>query len=378
MSYKYRQTFVVGHKPDGKPIRKEIRSNNKKEFDAKVRYYRSLYAKGVQVVGKSMTVEQYAYIWLERYKKPSIGASQLRNYDILIRVHICPVIGHMDLRQIKPFHLQEVLDRSPARSESNMDKLMGTLRQIFERAEIDGLIDNSPARKLVRPLCDEPEPRRALTAQEIVTLLRTAETHRGGLWVRLMLQCGLRRGEAVALRVEDICIPDAILHVQHSIEFVSSNGGKLKDTKTSNGDRYIPMPRQLCNDLLRYMKHRGIRSGYIFRNANGKNMSATKIRRLWASFMRQWDIDCGATLYRNAIVDHAVDQSITPHYLRHTYATQLYRAGYDLKTAQYLLGHADIRTTANIYSHLDREDVMRLATKIDVSSIWELPPVSSL
>ena len=60
MSYKYRQTFTVGNKPDGKPIRKEIRSNNKKEFDAKVRYYRNLYAKGVQVVGKGITVERQA------------------------------------------------------------------------------------------------------------------------------------------------------------------------------------------------------------------------------------------------------------------------------------------------------------------------------
>ena len=54
MKYKYRQTCVVGHKPDGKPIRKEVRSNNKREFDAKVRYYRNLYAKGVQVVGKGL------------------------------------------------------------------------------------------------------------------------------------------------------------------------------------------------------------------------------------------------------------------------------------------------------------------------------------
>ena len=64
MSYKYRQTFVVGNKPDGKPIRKEIRSNNKKEFDAKVRYYRNLYAKGVQVVGKGITVEQGEWLCL--------------------------------------------------------------------------------------------------------------------------------------------------------------------------------------------------------------------------------------------------------------------------------------------------------------------------
>ena len=86
--------------------------------------------------------------------------------------------------------------------------------------------------------------------------------------------------------------------------------------------------------------------------------------------MRQWDLDAGAETYRNAIITHAIDQDITPHYLRHTYATQLYRTGIDLKTAQYLLGHADIRTTANIYSHIDADDVAGIASKTDFTEMW--------
>ena len=68
----------------------------------------------------------------------------------------------------------------------------------------------------------------------------------------------------------------------------------------------------------------------------------------------------GAELYRNAVVKHAFDPAITPHYLRHTYCTNLRRQGVDLKTAQYLMGHADISTTANIYSHVTEEDVRGL------------------
>lgn len=354
MKYKYRQTFVVGHKPDGKPIRKEVRSNNKKEFDAKIRYYRNLYAKGVQVVGKGMTVEQWSYIWLKRYKQPSVGPSQYRNYETLIRLHTCPVIGHMDIKQVKAYHLQEVLDRTPSRSKSNMDKLMGALRQIFERAEIDGMIEASPARKMIRPTCDDPHARRALTKEEIISLLHTAKHHRAGLWVRIMLQCGTHRGEATAIRVEDIDKEKPLLHICHSIEYASENKGHIKDTKTQSGERYVPIPDDLYLDLRQYIRDR-------------------KIRRLWSSFVRQWDLDCGAKTYRNAIVSHAVDQDITPHYLRHTYATQLYRHSIDLKTAQYLLGHADIRTTANIYSHLDKADAAKLATKTDITNMWEFP-----
>lgn len=371
MKYKYRQTFVVGHKPDGKPIRKEVRSNNKREFDAKVRYYRNLYAKGVQVVGKGFTVEQWSYLWLDRYKKASVGPSQLKNYETLIRRHICPIIGHMDIREIKPFHIQEVLDRSPSRSKSNMDKLMGTLRQMFERAEVDGMIESSPARKMIRPAREDPHKRRALTRQEIQSLLATAAHHRAGLWVRIMLQCGARRGEATAIRVEDIDKEKHLLHICHSIEYASENKGRVKSTKTESGERYVPIPDDLLADLVQYIREYKIRSGFLFKNANGRNMSETKIRRMWSSFMRQWDLDSGAETYRNAITTHVIDQDITPHYLRHTYATQLYRHGIDLKTAQYLLGHADIRTTANIYSHIAEEDAADIATRTDVSAMWK-------
>ena len=57
-TYKYVKAITVGHKPDGKPIRKYIRENNKAIFEQKVRYYQNLNARGVQIVGRSLTVEQ--------------------------------------------------------------------------------------------------------------------------------------------------------------------------------------------------------------------------------------------------------------------------------------------------------------------------------
>ena len=59
----------------------------------------------------------------------------------------------------------------------------------------------------------------------------------------------------------------------------------------------------------------------------------------------------GADVYRNKIVNYVLPQEVTAYYLRHTFAADLFEIGIDLKTAQYLLVHADIKTTANIYSH---------------------------
>ena len=358
--YKYRRSFTVGHKPDGTPIRKIVRSNNKREFDQKCRAVQNLYAKGVQVVGKGLTVEEWAWQWLQTYKKGRIGPSQYGNYERQIRLRIAPVIGFMDLRTVRPFHAQQVLDQSTAKSKSESDKLIGTMRQMFERAEINGLIERNPAKGLV-PAPTEEGHRRALTAQEETTLMATAKRHRAGLWVRLMLQCGLRRGETIPLRWGDIDREHKLLCINKAVEFASGNQGTEKQPKTDAGVRYVPIPDDLLQDLLNRKPPHCHGNNYIFHNNNGKRMTETKIRRMWQSFMRAWDSATGAELYRNKIVKHAIDQEIAPHYLRHTYVTNLIRAGYDLKTVQYLAGHADIRTTANIYSHFDKSDAQRIA-----------------
>ena len=127
----------------------------------------------------------------------------------------------------------------------------------------------------------------------------------------------------------------------------------MKSTKTAAGARYVPIPAELQKQL-------DMKSRYFFHVENGRMLSMTKMRRMWHSFQRACDIAAGAELYRNAIIKHAFDPAITPHYLRHTYCSNLRRQGVDLKTAQYLMGHADISTTANIYSHVTEEDVREL------------------
>lgn len=365
--YKYRRSFTIGHKPDGTPIRKIVRSNNRKEFDQKCLIVQNLYAKGIQVVGKGLTVEQWAWQWLETYKKDRIGQSQYKNYERQIRLRISPVIGFMDLRSVRAFHAQQVIDQSTAKSKSEMDKLIGAMNQIFSRAQINGLIENNPAAGLIAHPT-QSVPRRALTAAEEATFMETAKYHRAGLWVRLMLQCGLRRGETIPLRWGDIDKEAKLLRINKAVEYASGNQGKEKSPKTDAGIRYVPIPDDLLTDLLNVKPKHIHGNNYIFHNQNGKRMTETKIRRMWQSFMRSWDLQAGAKTYRNKVVEHAIDQDITPHYLRHTYVTNQIRAGYDLKTVQYLAGHADIRTTANIYAHFTKQDARRIAAIIQGQS----------
>jgi integrase len=205
--------------------------------------------------------------------------------------------------------------------------------------------------------------RRSLTDAERQAMLKAAETHRGGAWVMAMLYCGPRRGETVALKWKDINFKTKEITIKNAAEYeTNSNQPTLKDTKTEAGYRTVPMPDQLVKKLKTLPRN----GEYVFTTAHGKQLTLTALRRMWNGFMRQANIEAGAELYRNKIIKSALDENITIHYLRHTYATDLYRMGVDLKTAQYLLGHADIQTTANIYTHAAKEFVPNIAKKQQV------------
>lgn len=89
-------------------------------------------------------------------------------------------------------------------------------------------------------------------------------------------------------------------------------------------------------------------SRYIVPAADGGNMTRSAFTRLW-----------------NSHVAALVPFSLHPHMLRHTYATTLYRAGVDLRTAQKLMGHSSIQVTADIYTHLEQEDSLHVADKLN-------------
>ena len=356
-TYKYVKAITVGHKPDGKPIRKYIRENNKAIFEQKVRYYQNLNARGVQIVGRSLTVEQWAWQWYHTYKEPKIGASQRINYETNLKRHILPVIGFMAVNAVRPYHLQQLVndarrEDSQPLAQGTVRQILYTLRQIFEQAEINGLIEVTPCRRIENTATGKTA-RRALTREEEALVRKVAARHWAGPWVLLMLDCGLRRGETVPIGKADLCKDGTMLRISSAVTYAEGNQAKRKSTKTAAGERFVPMPPTLLSQL--------DNSGrYFFHGQNGRMLTLTHLRRMWGSFHRACDREAGAKLYRNKIIEHAFDPAITPHYLRHTYCTNLRRQGVDLKTAQYLMGHASITTTANIYDHVDMDDIAQL------------------
>lgn len=143
---------------------------------------------------------------------------------------------------------------------------------------------------------------------------------------------------------------------------------KKEQKQGKEAERIISIPHDLA-EMLRNAPHKGL---YVFTPAQSNGMlTKTNLRRMWKSFHRAVDMKMGANIYRNKITIHAFSTDITPYYLRHTCCTRWFEKEIDLKSVQYMMGHADISTTTKIYMHVTdvnintAADIIRKAATVD-------------
>ena len=339
-----------------KYVRKTARYNGRKyeatgktELEAMTKLAEKLAAakRGEELISGAMSVDSWYKEWKATYKDPKgLTAKSLGMYDEKYNGYIKPVIGHMKLRDVKDIHLQRILNGQAGKSQSHVEKLRRVLREMFSRARKSRLIPYDPSEELELPAA-EKGTHRSLTEEERAVLLKVAETHRAGLWFLTLLYTGMRPGEAAALNWADVDFKAGMIHVHAALE---SGTGAVKGPKTEAGTRDIPIHAAL---LPRLQAARGEPFSPVFPTETGGRQNSGSVYRLWKSFKREMDIAMGAEVYRNKVVKSVIAEDLTPYCLRHTFATDCARAGVPLETVRWLLGHADISTTANIYQHRD-------------------------
>lgn len=339
-------------------VRKTARYNGKKyeatgktEMEAMTRLAEKIAAakRGEETIGGSMTVNAWFSEWKQTYKDPKgLTPKSLGMYDEKYNGYIKPAIGHMKLKDIKDVHLQRILNGQAGKSASHVKKLRMVLQEMFKRARQSRLIPYDPAELLELPSVTHGK-RRSITEEERKAILEVAETHPGGLWVMTLLYTGMRPGETASLTWADVDFKNNEIHVHTAKE----SGSKIiKAPKTASGVRDIPIHSKL---LPRLIAAKGEPFSPVFPNAKGGCMDDDTMRRRWKSFIRALDIHMGAEVKRNKIVKSKLSNDLTTYCLRHTFCTDLQKSGVPINVAKDLMGHSDIQTTANIYTHRDNE-----------------------
>lgn len=368
-NYKYvRLYFTV----DGKKY--EVTGNTKAEAEEKKR--KKLRQLEIGIPG-DITVEEWCRTWLDTYLAPRIRAAGSPKRPGTMSPHsayfyryavdlILPSIGKMPMTSIRDIHLQKILN-SQQKSKSHSLKLRMVMHAIFSQAYTSRIIEHDPSQKLTLP-ADHVGCRRSITDYEREILLKVAEIHPVGLWIRVLLRTGMRPGEACALRVRNVDCENAVIHVVESNEAGSSY---ITTPKTRAGVRDVPILSDILPDLKRHIAGRDP-DDLVFPRADGKVAAHGTRLSWWKSFAREMDLAMGAEhtpkghiydpsdvaedgkpLYPdkdgNPRNGHKIAPDLVPYCLRHTFCTDMKRAGVPLATAKVIMGHDDIATTANIY-----------------------------
>lgn len=291
-------------------------------------------------VGDNTLVGEWAKVWIDKYKA-DLRPNTLRMYKDAYNVHILPILGELPLRSVRPVHVREVMSAVADKSESLQHKVLITMRQMFQTAKQNGLTVTDPTDGIKITPHAAPGKVKHLPADQVKELIEAVTDTKARAFVGLCLYCGLRREEALGLQWGDI--RNGSLTVNRALAFVGNQPDPSQELKTKAAHRTIPIPDPLAQ-ILRGTPKTGL---YVITKADGGPMTRTAVTRMW-----------------NKAVEN-INFPLHPHMLRHTYATNLYYAGVDLRTAQYLLGHSTIQMTAQIYTHLDHKDGMSAAEKIN-------------
>jgi integrase/recombinase XerD len=302
---------------------------NSKNLFKKVTIQPRLYTKRVRVLTKkNRTVLNnfYKYLKGKRYSNSTLKIYTHFVADF-IEYHNNKQIETLTNRDVELFVENSFVKKGY--SISTHRQFVSAIKQ-FVNFKPDCNIDNL---NLQRPKKSNKLPS-VLSQEEIIDLIRCTQNLKHRAIIALLYSCGLRVSELISLKLTNINIDRKQL-------FIKNSKGR-KDRYVSFGDSFIPL---LSNYFISYKP-----KYYFVEGANGNTYSAESIRQF---------------IKRNCKIAQ-IYKTVTPHTLRHSYATHLLENGVDVHYIQSLLGHARPETTM-IYTHVKRKDLMQISNPLDTA-----------
>ena len=296
-------------------------------------------------VNTSYTLEEFSKIWIDNYIKPNCTALVLRNYLSNLKNWILPELGKYNLVAINPLILDRFINllkssktkyahrENKSLTNCTIEKIFENVRTMLTLAYKKGLIANNP--------CDRVDLRLNRTDDDKVhywsvdeykkalELLDEVKDKNKSFVVEFALKTGLRRSEIFGITWDDVDFENKTISINKSRQKVNGKMTTLH-CKTASSVRVITIPQSIVDKLVTM---RGKGTTFVFENIDYDNVTA---------WYRKW-------------VKHNDLPYIRFHDLRHTHASLLLYKGIDIKTISERLGHSNISTTMNVYTHVMRE-----------------------
>lgn len=296
---------------------------------------------------------------VDRYMslKRDIGHNTKRAYGTVINRIKESEFGQMKVRNVKLSDAKRFyIDLHDTGSKRNTISIYhSVLRPTFEMAVDDDMIRKNPFKfKVADIIPDDAVKRTALTKQQQENYLRFIQENGQDNYyddIVILMGTGLRVSELYGLTKKDVDFKKRLIFIDHQLCRTAEKPYFVKSPKTSSGVRCIPMSDVVYMALKRVVANRqpptvellvdGY-SGFLFLDKAGMPKVAMHLENYMRGMQKKMERIYGKSFPR-----------VTPHVLRHTFCTNMQRAGIDVKSLQYLMGHSNVSVTLDVYTHVD-------------------------
>ena len=260
------------------------------------------------------------------------------------------------------------LQQVDGKGYSSIHSIRGVLRPAFQMAVDDDLLRKNPfGFELASVIVNDSVTREAITRKQERELLRfiKEDKHFCRYYdaIYILFHTGLRISEFCGLTVSDIEFGNQRIKVDHQLQRTAQMQYVIQEPKTESGIRYVPMSEEVAACFRRIIANRAMPDvepmidghvGFLFLDKNERPMVALH----WEKYL-QHIVEKYNKIYRIQM------PKVTPHVCRHTFCSNMAKSGMNPKTLQYIMGHADISVTLNVYTHVQFDDaqaeMLRLA-----------------
>lgn len=290
--------------------------------------------------------------WLEE-KEMQVRPNTFRSYELPAYARVIPLLGDLRLSEMTRRHIQNYFEGLRGLSVNTIKKDRVIIRGVLEEALLDGLVTANVAERIKLPKGKRFEGK-ALTEEQVGMLLHKAEEEPEPTRAAVILAVvyGLRRSEICGLRWQDVDFDEGLLHIRNTVTEFGDQIMEAETTKTKASRRDI----WLVDETVAYFKQlkqqhqeKGIGSDKVCCNPDGSEVRPKYLTRAVMDLLNK----CGL-------------EKMRLHDLRHTAATMLARR-LTVKQVQHFLGHEDVSTTLNIYTHIADSD--RITTSQTMNEI---------
>lgn len=334
----------LGYDTEGKPIRKYLYGKTRQEITKKLTHILTQVNAGL-ISPEKYTLNDWLYIFFEYYKKPEVRLSTYERYKRFAENHLIPVLGSIPLEKLRP----EVLQRFFVEKEKD-GLAPNTIKFIYIilHSALDKALELGYVSRNVCDLISLPKRRqkeiRILSKEEMEHFLFCAKKHRLYPAFLLLATTGMRRGEVLGLRWQDVDLDKRTIVINQVLVSLI-RGITFQEPKTKTSQRTIPLLPGVTEELKKWRKQwleERIKLGPDWPQTDLVFPSKVHTPILPRNFNRVF----------HSICKDAGIENFTIHGLRHSFASYLLAQGENPKTVAEILGHSSVTITLDTYSKL--------------------------